>query len=276
MALNVTEPLGFVLLGLVLGMRHATDSDHVVAVTTFVSQERRVAGAARIGLIWGLGHSATVMIVGALIIFCQVSIPVRLGLAMEFAVALVLIGLGVRTVRNLALSLLVQTGLWPAPKRRREAVVHSHPHSHGSITHSHAHAHSEHHIHSASDAHWDHRAAPATFSARRRQIKSLGVGLTHGLAGSAAIALLVLGKIRSPGWAMVYLGVFCLGTILGMGFITMMIAMPVVWASSRMARWEHALATGAALLSFSFGVVLAWHLGVADRLFSGNPIWVPQ
>jgi len=80
-------PLAIALLGLILGMRHATDPDHVIAVTTILSRERRLSVATRIGVVWGLGHTTTVLIVGAAIILFKISIPTRLGLAMEFAVA---------------------------------------------------------------------------------------------------------------------------------------------------------------------------------------------
>ncbi len=94
-------PLAIALLGLLLGMRHATDPDHVIAVTTILSRERRLAVAARIGVIWGLGHTITVLIVGAAIIVFKIAIPARLGLAMEFAVAIVLILLGVGAAASL-------------------------------------------------------------------------------------------------------------------------------------------------------------------------------
>src|ERR1700675_2785862 len=87
-------PLGIALLGLVLGMRHATDPDHVIAVTTILSRESRLTAATRVGVVWGLGHTLTVLLVGAVIIFFKLAIPTRLGLAMEFAVAVVLILLG--------------------------------------------------------------------------------------------------------------------------------------------------------------------------------------
>src|SRR5471030_2676001 len=95
MNLDTAAPLGIAMLGLLLGMRHATDPDHVVAVTTILSRENRIGSAARIGIIWGLGHTLTVLLVGAAIIVFKIAIPTRLGLAMEFAVAVVLILLGV-------------------------------------------------------------------------------------------------------------------------------------------------------------------------------------
>ncbi len=82
------------LLGFVLGMRHATDADHVVAVTTIVSDQPSLWRASGIGALWGIGHSATILLVGGAIILFRLTIPPRLGLAMEFAVALMLIVLG--------------------------------------------------------------------------------------------------------------------------------------------------------------------------------------
>src|ERR1700693_3585749 len=94
-------PLAIAPLGLLLGMRHATDPDHVIAITTILSRERRLAVATRIGVVWGLGHTITVLIVGAAIIIFKVAIPTRLGLAMEFAVAVVLILLGVGSASHI-------------------------------------------------------------------------------------------------------------------------------------------------------------------------------
>src|SRR3984893_8292772 len=98
MSWNAGGPVGFMIIGLLLGMRHATDFGPVVAVAAFVSREHKLASAVRIGLSWGVGHSATVLAVGALIIFLKIAIPVRLGLAMEFGVAVVLIVIGSRAV----------------------------------------------------------------------------------------------------------------------------------------------------------------------------------
>lgn len=96
------DPAPALALGFLLGMSHATDSDHVAAVTTIVSRERAVGRAATIGALWGVGHTATIVIVGSAIILFNLVIPPRLGLAMEFAVALMLIGLGVLTMRRKA------------------------------------------------------------------------------------------------------------------------------------------------------------------------------
>jgi ABC-type nickel/cobalt efflux system permease component RcnA len=267
-------PLAIALLGLLLGMRHATDPDHVIAVTTILSRERRLAVAARIGVVWGLGHTITVLIVGAAIIVFKVAIPARLGLAMEFAVAVVLILLGVGAAASLVRKGANRMrGTSPQPD---DLIVHAHAHTHDGATHVHPHVHLGDH---GDATHLDHRIATdalPSFAARRPLLRSFAVGLVHGLAGSAAIALLVLSAIPNPLWATLYLAVFCVGTVIGMGLITTAIATPFMVVSRR-ASWIHqGLVTGSGLLSFGFGLFLAYHIGVVDHLFSTAPIWIPQ
>jgi ABC-type nickel/cobalt efflux system permease component RcnA len=274
-------PLAIALLGLVLGMRHATDPDHVIAVTTILSREHRLAAATRIGVIWGLGHTITVLIVGAAIIVFKIAIPTRLGLAMEFAVAVVLILLGVGAAAS-----LVRKGanrMRGAPPQPDELLVHAHAHTHDGATHVHPHVHLGDHQDAHEDiddaTHRDHRIqadALPSFAARRPLLRSFAVGLVHGLAGSAAIALLVLSAIPNPLWATLYLAIFCIGTVIGMGLITTAIATPFM-VVSRQASWiRQGLVTGSGLLSFGFGLFLAYQIGIVDHLFSTAPIWVPQ
>ena len=134
-------PLAIALLGLLLGMRHATDPDHVIAVTTILSRERRLVVAARIGVIWGLGHTMTVLIVGAAIIVFKIAIPVRLGLAMEFAVAVMLILLGVGSAAGLLRRAAIR--MLGASARDESLIVHAHPHTHDGAMHAHPHVHLE-------------------------------------------------------------------------------------------------------------------------------------
>src|ERR1700675_315510 len=120
-----SAPFGIALLGLLLGMRHATDPDHVIAVTAILSRERRLAAATLIGVVWGLGHTVTVLAVGAAIIIFKLAIPVRLGLAMEFAVAIVLILLGLGAFASLVQ--LVARRITGTPLSvDQPLVVHSH------------------------------------------------------------------------------------------------------------------------------------------------------
>jgi len=270
-------PFGIALLGLLLGMRHATDPDHVIAVTTILSRERRLMTAARIGIVWGFGHTITVLVVGAAIIVFKIAIPTRLGLAMEFAVAVVLILLGVGAAASLMRKFSARTrGSWLDSD---DLFVHVHSHTHGDTAHSHPHVH----VGVGEDVddrtHHDHRIAadkiPA-FWTRRPLLKSFGVGLVHGLAGSTAIALLILSAIPQPIWATLYLVIFCVGTIIGMGLITVAIATPFVVASRRVSWLHQGLVTGSGLLSFGFGLFLAYQIGVVDHLFGTAPSWIPR
>ena len=278
-------PLGMVFLGLLLvGVRHATDPDHVVAVTTILSRERSFAAAARVGIVWGLGHTLTVLLVGAAIIVFKVATPVRLGLAMEFAVAVVLVMLGGGAVGGR----MLRFATTPAEGRQPPdalPTVHKHVHLHEGLTHRHLHAHfhlDEHdalRAHRDTVAHADHRLAVpeiARRAARRQLLRSFGVGLVHGLAGSAAIALLVLGAIPQPLWAILYLVVFCVGTIVGMTLITVAIATPFIAAARRLAWLHEGLAASSGVLSLGFGLFLGYQTGIADHLFGSVALWTPH
>jgi high-affinity nickel-transport protein len=276
-----TAPLGIALLGLLLGMRHATDPDHVIAVTAILSREHRLAAATLIGVIWGLGHTLTVFAVGAAIIIFKFAVPVRLGLAMEFAVAITLILLGLRTVgalvRRIAARLFVTLPPYTEDLPEdlpEDLIVHSHSHTHDGAPHRHPHVHG-----ADGEFHREHVLAPYALprlAARRPLLRSFGVGLVHGFAGSAAIALLVLSAIPEPLWATLYLLIFCVGTIIGMGLITTAIATPMIVASRRMSSLHQRLVTGSGLLSFGFGLFLAYQIGFVDRLFDAAPIWIPH
>jgi high-affinity nickel-transport protein len=269
-------PFGLILLGLTLGMRHATDPDHVIAVTAILTNERRLFRAARIGLVWGLGHSATVLAVGMAIVFFKLKVPVRLGLSMEFIVALVLILLGLGAAAEVLASIAKK--LRAASPSETALVVHSHPHEHSgrSRTHRHLHAHSP--LGGGDVAAHDHQMAPALAAtvSGRSMTKSFVVGLFHGLAGSAAIALLVTAAIPSPLWAMLYMIIFCCGVMLGMMLITTAVGVPFVLAARRLAGVHHRLSVAAGLLSFGFGLFLALQIGIAGQLFGSTPHWSPH
>ena len=129
----------FVVLavGFFLGIRHAADPDHVVAVTTIVARSKKVTHAAVIGAVWGAGHTLTIVLVGAVIIFFSVVVPPRLGLAMELGVAVMLMLLGAMNLFGLRGQ--VQAVLAAAPAG--EGDVHTHIHTHGDYVHSHRHGH---------------------------------------------------------------------------------------------------------------------------------------
>lgn len=257
--------ISIIAIGFFLGMRHATDPDHVVAVTTIVSQQRSAKRAALIGVFWGFGHTLTIFLVGSAIILFNVVIPVRLGLAMEFSVSLMLIVLGGWNLASFANTV-------PAIAAARDGT-HTHTHSHGGFVHTHVHRHDPEgmsHGQNAVASHDRNLAGRSLYQLTR----PLAVGIVHGLAGSAAVALLILATIRNPKWAIVYLLVFGMGTIAGMMLITMSIASAFHVARGQNFLRRIALASG--LLSLGFGLFVAYRICVVSGLFTGHPQWTPR
>jgi high-affinity nickel-transport protein len=206
-----------ILLGALLGLRHATDADHLVAVTAIVSRERSLVRAARVGALWGVGHTLTLLAVGGAIVLFRVVIPPRVGLGLEFAVALMLIVLGYTNLR-----------------------------------------------------------APRPAEAERTLLRPLLVGTVHGLAGSAAVALLVLATIRNTLPALAYLTVFGVGTILGMVLATVVIAAPAMKLGGASEQWNRGLRLTAGAVSIAVGVMLAHGIIADGGLFTAAPTWVPR
>jgi len=218
--------LSILALGFFLGMRHATDSDHVVAVTTIVRREKSLLSASMVGALWGLGHTLTILVVGGAIILFGIVLPARVGLTMELSVALMLVVLGALNVAGF----------------RRE-------------------------VRAIQDAHDHDEEKPAKIGLGRYQaIRSLIVGTVHGLAGSAAVALLVLATIRDAAWAILYLLLFGAGTVAGMMLITSALAVPLAYTASRFA-WSRHLSWMTGLLSVGFGLFLVYQIGYVDGLF---------
>ncbi|AXC11700.1 hypothetical protein ACPOL_2378 [Acidisarcina polymorpha] len=248
-------------LGLVLGMRHSTDADHVVAISTIVSKQRSIRNAAFIGSVWGLGHTLTIFVVGSLIILFGVAIPPRLGLSMEFSVALMLILLGVLNLTGVMQR--ITTYFTPSGATN---------------------------LNTAEAGTTGRQETNAVRSNRTRSIydssvgrfgwyqciRPLAIGLVHGLAGSAAVALLVLSTIHDPVWATVYLLIFGAGTMIGMMCMTAAIALPLAYAGDRSAMFSRYLGVTSGVVSLCFGSFLAYQLGFLGGLFTGHPQWTPR
>jgi len=245
--------LSIVLVGLFLGVRHAADPDHVAAVATIVSREKRFGASAIVGLVWGLGHSLTIFVVGSVIILFKVVIPPRVELSMEFLAALLLIVLGLSNLTGL----LFWLREWVTPTG---AQLHSHPHGHDGVIHTHF------HLHEARQG-GELTVPPAAWSRPASFARSFATGIVHGLAGSAAIALLILGAIQESVWAIAYLAVFGVGTIAGMALITSLLAVPITLGAQRFDLANRYLPVASGLLSLIVGLVLAYEIGWIQGLF---------
>jgi hypothetical protein len=270
----MTSALAILTVGFFLGMRHATDPDHVIAVSTIVSRERSIVKAGWIGILWGIGHTLTILVVGAAIILFGLAIPARVGLTMEFSVGLMLILLGLLNLTGVTKYLSEKF----SPTHPKVTGDHAHIHEHGSQVHLHWHSHapgSEHHAESLEPPKWTQRSL--TRLGWFHTLRPLFVGLVHGLAGSAAVALLVLTTtIHQPKLGVLYLVIFGVGTIAGMMFITAAIALPFSFAGYKFAWLNRGLVVGSGLLSLAFGVFVCYQIGFVEGLFTGNPNWTPS
>jgi high-affinity nickel-transport protein len=226
-------------------MRHALESDHVVAVTTIVSREKSVRSARWIGALWGIGHTLTIVLVGGAILLFGVVFPARVGLTMEFSVALMLVLLGAMNV----------LGFRNDVRRLRSG----HPHDHGGELDSASHG-------------FDLLGKTRKIGA----LRPLVVGVVHGLAGSAAVALLVLSTIRNAAWGVLYLFLFGLGTVVGMMLTTSALAVPLVYSARRFSAWNRHAGWVTGLVSVVFGLFLVYQIGFVDGLFTGEPRWSPR
>jgi sulfite exporter TauE/SafE len=256
-----------VLLGLFLGVRHSTDPDHVVAVSTIVSRQGSIRSSAAIGLLWGLGHTLTIFLVGSAIIVLGVVIPPRLGLSLEFCVALMLILLGLLNLTGVMTWITdrftpTRIGFSAAPPPAGagslvgEACGETKPGVRG----------------------WLQIVTDRTAGTLGvyQTIRPLAVGLVHGLAGSAAVALMVLSTIKSPFWSTAYLLVFGMGTMAGMMLMTAAISVPVVYTRKTFFNVNRHLAVVSGLASVAFGMFLVYRIGFVDGLFLSQVHWIPQ
>ncbi|MGI9025871.1 MAG: urease accessory protein [Burkholderiaceae bacterium] len=191
------------VVGLLLGMKHATEADHLAAVATLVTRQGSLAQTLQQGVAWGVGHTLTLMVfAGAVFVLGEVISP-RLEHALETAVGIMLIVLGADVLRRLI--------------RDR---IHFHVHRHGpAVEHVHAHSHRGEGLHERSQ----HRHAHA----KRWPLRALAVGVMHGLAGSAALVVLSLKSVPSLSLGLVYVAVFGVGSIIGMAILSIVIALPL-------------------------------------------------
>ena len=227
-----------ILLGLVLGLRHARDADHVVAVSTIVAGEGKARRSAWIGASWGLGHSTPLLIVGTVILLLKGSVLSayeQIASYFEFGVAVMLVFLGVQV-------------LW----RLKQGRLHLHQHFDGESPHVHVHSHDGTAIthHAAATPHNRVRSYANLF-----RPKSYAIGMVHGLAGTAAVMLLLLPETPSIAAGIVYLLLFGIGTIASMMAITLVFSIPLAF-SVRFTHVNSGIATLAGIMSVVIGGLL--------------------
>lgn len=257
---ELTSPLAILLLGLMLGVRHAFDPDHLVAVTTIVSASRNPLRAIWIGISWGLGHTTTLLLVGVLILFLNVTMPERIAHLFEFLVGVVLVILGVQV-------------FW----RLRRSQVHLHPHNYDSQSHMHFHSHVETPSHShhrrlgwgnlgqlliAGVIHGKHRQTELRGSLKPfLRLKSYLLGTIHGLAGSSTLMLLVLAGMESRWLGIWYILLFGLGSVISMGLVTIFVAVPFS-TSTRLPRLNRIVQYAAGSFGILFGLFFMYQAGL--------------
>jgi len=226
---------GALSLGFLLGIRHALDADHVAAMSALVSGDRSLARSCVLGTFWGFGHTAALLMAGVAVIVFRLTISPGLAKGMEGVVALVLVLLGGHVLLR-SLSAL---------------SLHRHPHSHGGHSHGHV------HLHMGPENGHDHGHL------LRRGGRPFLVGLLHGMAGSAALMLLVLTTIPSSLGQLLYIFVFGVGSTGGMLVLSGLIGIPFALTARRSLRAHATIQALAGAASLIVGVALAWNLGVA-------------
>jgi ABC-type nickel/cobalt efflux system permease component RcnA len=226
-------------LGFVLGIRHVLDPDHVAAVSTIATEQNSIGRSSLVGTFWGLGHTTSLLAVGVAVIVLKLSISQRFALWMELGVAVMLVLLGTR-------ALLQALGGW---------TMHAHMHSHDGRKHIHL------HFHRPEEKHVHHHGHMLGFGMR-----PFLVGIIHGLAGSAALMILVLATIQSTLGGLLYIAAFGLGSVGGMLVLSSLISVPIVLTEKRFALFSEGLQLAAGLASVSFGAFLMLHYG--SRLLS--------
>src|SRR6266436_723139 len=233
-------------LGFALGLKHATEADHLVAVTTIVSEQRSIWRSGLVGALWGVGHTASLLAAGLLVIILGIAIPNPIAGVLEFLVAVMIIFLGGRI-------------LYLTLRHRQHVHIHTHSHE--------GHAHTHFHFHDESDAHAISNQAEHAPEHHPRKLsgwRPVTVGMIHGLAGSAVLTLMVLTKVVRDGSrfrGMAYLLVFGIGSIGGMLLMSTLISLPIVLTTRRFERNEVPMRLVVSISSIAFGIYYAWLTG---------------
>lgn len=241
-----TEPLSaapVLAFGFVLGLKHAVEADHLAAVSAIVSERKSLWSSSLVGGLWGVGHTLALLVAGAAVILFQFRVGERTERALEFTVGLMLVALGANALRKLA----------------RGGRLHLHVHRHGGRAHIHP------HVHDGAP-----EPEPHTHHGLRLGPRPLLVGMLHGLAGSAALTLLVLSTISSPAVGLLYLVLFGVGSAGGMMLMSALVGLPVYLTAARFTRANLAVRGLAGLFSLSLGLLTVYEVGFVNGLTGGE------
>jgi ABC-type nickel/cobalt efflux system permease component RcnA len=248
-AIEVSALLG---LGLVFGLKHAMEVDHVVAVSAIVSEHRNVWRSALVGGLWGAGHTVSLFIVGVLVLVFRVAIPLPVANWLELAVALMIIALGVLALARVS-------------RKRSDIHLHLHRHAHDGQSHMHVHFHEPETQHPGEYPTRSESSALAhSHAIARVGFKPLLVGAMHGLAGSAALTLLLLTQVKSIFFGLLYLAVFGIGSTLGMLLMSGLIGLPFALSGQRLTKLNYGLQTTAGAVSIAFGLWYAYETVITN------------
>lgn len=233
-------PSVILALGFAIGIQHATEADHVVAVTTLVSKNKKLRNASLLGALWGAGHTATLLAAGTVVMLFAVSIPSKLGTTFELGVGIMLVILGLSVVRKIwnIKSLDYFFGIF--------SLKHAHPHLHNDQIHIHEHEHDQDHAHSH---------------------KSILVGMVHGLAGSGALMLILLSTVDSFMTGILYILLFGIGSIVGMLGISTALGLPFVFTAKKYTNINRRIRVIAASISIALGILIIYEVGFSQVLF---------
>jgi hypothetical protein len=236
--------MSLLLLGFLIGMRHALEADHVAAVASLATRSPSIAHAVKQGAFWGLGHTLTLFIFGSIVIWMDTIMPEKLAQGLELAVGVMLIFLGADVFRRMF---------------RERVHFHSHFHRDGAF-HFHAHAHAGEQGHDPQRHEHVHQAG--------FPLRALLVGLMHGMAGSAALILLTLQTVRSPATGMIYILVFGVGSILGMAALSAIIVIPLHKSAKRLTWLHNGLQAVIGMATILFGTAVIYEVGIVEGLLT--------
>jgi hypothetical protein len=233
------------LLGFLLGTRHALEADHLAAVATLATRSRSVGRTVGLGVAWGMGHTLTLMLFGGAVLLLGLVVPEKAAKGLEFTVGVMLAILGANVLYR-----LWRDRIHFHWHRHGEGVAHLHAHGHAGQTDPHQAAQHDH-------VHWRWRAFP---------LRALMVGMVHGMAGSAALILLSLEAVDSAAWGLGYIAIFGAGSILGMALLSVAIAVPLRLTSQYLSR-AYGLLTGAVgLATLALGCSMIYRFGSAAAI----------